>query len=98
VSRFLRAGLISDRVDDIIEASSILLRVVSSEDGKSRDLALDIADIASDLKEFIARWDCEPLIYTGRGTTDEVIALLDSLLDKAERVRRRSLRGGTAKV
>lgn len=93
MSRFLRAGLIADRVNDIIEASSMLLRESRFEDAKARDLALDIASMAADLRDFIARWDCEPLIYTGRGTTDEVISLLDSLLNRAEDLRRAGLQG-----
>ncbi len=94
MSRFLRAGLMRDRIDDIIEASSMLLREVDPRNEKLRALAQDIADMAADLSEFIARWDCEPLIYTGRGTTDEIIALLDSLLNKAEGMAK-SLKGDT---
>lgn len=62
----------------------MLLREVDPRDEKLRRLAEDIRDIAQDLRDFITRWDCEPLIYTGHGTTDEIIALLDSLLTKAE--------------
>lgn len=93
MSRFLRAGLIADRLNDIIEASSMLLGEIDPRDDKAGDLARDIGAIAADLKEFIARWECEPLIYTGRGTTDEVINLLDSLLSKARAAGRASLRG-----
>lgn len=84
MSRFLRAGLLRDRIDDILDASAILLREVDPRDDKLQRLAGDIRDIAQDLRDFITRWDCEPLIYTGRGTTDEVIALLDGLLSRAE--------------
>ena len=66
----------------------MLLQEVDPRNGKLRSLAQDIKDIASDLSEFIARWDCEPLIYTGRGTTDEIIAMLDSLLNRAEGMAR----------
>jgi hypothetical protein len=92
VSRFLRAGLIRDRLDDIAEASAMLLRDVDPGDEKVRDLALDIAEMAKDLREFISRWECEPLIFTGRGSTDEIISLLDSLLSKADRAARRAKR------
>lgn len=84
MSRFLRAGLMRDRIDDILEASSMLLREVDGRDDRLRLLAEDIRDIASDLRDFITRWDCEPLIYTGRGSTDEIIAMLDTLINRAE--------------
>lgn len=80
MSRFLRAGLMRDRIDDILDASTMLLGEVDPRDNKLRLLAEDIRDLAQDLRDFMSRWECEPLIYTGRGTTDEVIALLDKLL------------------
>lgn len=73
-----------DRIDDILDASALLLREVDPRDEKMRRLAEDIRDLAQDLRDFITRWDCEPLIYTGRGTTDEIISLLDGLLVRAE--------------
>ncbi len=84
MSRFLRAGLLRDRIEDILDASTMLLGEVDARDNKLRLLAEDIRDLAQDLRDFMTRWDCEPLIYTGRGTTDEVIALLDNLLTRAE--------------
>jgi len=92
VSRFLRAGMIRDRLDDIVEASSMLLRDLDSGNEKAKSLALDIAEMAKELREFICRWECEPLIYTGRGTTDEVISALDALLSAAESKSRRARR------
>jgi hypothetical protein len=77
-----------DRIDDILDASSMLLSEVDPRSERLRILAEDIRDIASDLRDFITRWDCEPLIYTGKGTTDEIIAMLDSLLNKAEGMAR----------
>ena len=92
MSRFLRAGMIRDRLDDIVEASSMLLRDLDSGNEKAKSLALDIAEMAKELREFICRWECEPLIYTGRGTTDEVISALDALLSAAESKSRRARR------
>lgn len=36
---------------------------------------------ADELSRVIGEMPCEPLIYTGEGTTDEVIEMLDSLID-----------------
>jgi hypothetical protein len=84
MSRFLRVGLISDGIGDIIEAASTLLVTIDPHDRKSAELAGEILDIARDLKEFLSRWSSEPIIYTGGGTTDEVICMLDALITKAE--------------
>jgi hypothetical protein len=92
MSRFLRAGLIRDRIDDIVEASLMLLRDAGKKDERIRDLALDIVEMARELREFISRWECEPLIYTGKGSTDEIISLLDSLLQRSERAAHRARR------
>jgi len=96
MSRFLRVGMIMDRIDDILEATTMLLEQISSEDAganlpKAREMAEDIRAMALDLREFISRWDCEPIIYTGRGTTDEVITMLDQLISRAERRKGRGL-------
>ncbi|MGI6162644.1 MAG: hypothetical protein ACOYEQ_01765 [Bacillota bacterium] len=88
MSRFLRVGIFLDRLDDIAEAAHMLLEATESggDEGisKSIELARDIESMAKDLRDFIARWNCEPLIYTGQGTTDEIINLLDRLLLNAE--------------
>lgn len=83
MSRFLRVGVIADGIGDIIEASSILLNTIDPNDDKSREIAKDILAMATDLKHFLARWSSEPIIYTGGGTTDEVICMLDGLITKA---------------
>lgn len=83
MSRFLRVGLISDRIGDIIEASSILLGRIDPQDERSLETAKDILAMATDLRQFLARWSSEPIIYTGGGTTDQVIDMLDALLSKA---------------
>jgi len=71
-----------------VDASSQLVKEINLGDQKLRRLAADIRDMALDLRDFIDRWDCEPLIYTGRGSTDEIISLLDGLLSKAEGMMR----------
>jgi len=52
--------------------------------GRSRELAMDIESMVSEIIDFISRWDCEPLIYIGKGTTDQVIAFLDALITQAQ--------------
>ncbi len=88
MSRFLRVGIFLDRLDDIAEAAQMLREATKSDDGqellRATELAADIESMATELRDFISRWNCEPLIYTGEGTTEEIINLLDTLLSNAE--------------
>ncbi|NLC15125.1 MAG: hypothetical protein GX784_02230 [Firmicutes bacterium] len=89
MSRFLRVGIFLDRLEDIAEAAGMLSDVVRSSGdvnlAKAVELAEDIESMAKELLNIITRWNCEPLIYTGAGTTEEIITLLDSLLKDAEK-------------
>ncbi|HHX27850.1 MAG: hypothetical protein ACOX5Q_01635 [Bacillota bacterium] len=82
MSRFLRVGFISDRIGDIIEASSLLLAEMDGDE-RAVETVQDILAMAKDVRDFLARWSSEPIIYTGPGTTDEVIAMLDTLITRA---------------
>ncbi len=88
MSKFLRAGIFRDRLNDIKEASQMLQKALDSggeeELGKSRELAMDIESMVCEIIDFISRWDCEPLIYIGKGTTDQVIAFLDALITQTQ--------------
>ena len=88
MSKFLRAGIFRDRLNDIKEASQMLQEALDSggeeELGKSRELAMDIESMVCEIIDFISRWDCEPLIYIGKGTTDQVIAFLDALITQTQ--------------
>ncbi len=95
MSRFLRVGIFLDRLEDIAEAASMLSEAAKSEEdielARAMELADDIESMARELRDFIARWNCEPLIYTGKGTTEEIINLLDTLLTNAESARTENL-------
>jgi hypothetical protein len=82
-------GIFLDRLEDIAEAAGMLSDVVRSSGdvnlAKAVELAEDIESMAKELLNIITRWNCEPLIYTGAGTTEEIITLLDSLLKDAEK-------------
>lgn len=95
MSRFLRVGIFLDRLEDIAEAASMLSEAAKSEEdielARAMELADDIESMARELRDFIAGWNCEPLIYTGKGTTEEIINLLDTLLTNAESARTENL-------
>lgn len=61
--------------------------------GRSRELAMDIESMVTEIIDFISRWDCEPLIYIGKGTTDQVIAFLDALITQTQSGKDEDLRG-----
>ncbi|HHY75498.1 MAG TPA: hypothetical protein GX500_01795 [Firmicutes bacterium] len=82
MSRFLRVGFISDRIGDIIEASSMLLERMDPADERA-EIVKDILSMACEVRDFLSRWSSEPIIYTGSGTTDDVIRMLDTLITEA---------------
>ncbi len=84
MSKFLRVGLIADTINDIIEASSMLLEHAQGSEAETRQIARDIHDMATNLLDFMSRLSCEPIIYTGKGSTDQVIDMLEKLLQRAE--------------
>ncbi len=88
MSKFLRVGIFRDRLNDIKEASQLLQEALDSGGeeglGRSRELAMDIESMVTEIIDFISRWDCEPLIYIGKGTTEQVIAFLDALITQAQ--------------
>lgn len=87
MSKFLRVGLIADTINDIIEASSLLLEKADKDEPGTRQIARDIYDMATNLLEFMSRLGSEPIIYTGKGSTDQVIDMLERLLKQAEAAR-----------
>ncbi len=84
MSKFLRVGLIADTINDIIEASSLLMDKTDKDEPGTRQIARDIHDMATNLLEFMSRLSSEPIIYTGEGSTDQVIDMLERLLKQTE--------------
>ena len=85
MTNFLSAGIINETISDINqkarEMKTYLAENRLEELKKSID---DLEEIALDLWVFIERFQCEPLIYTGPGKTDEVIKRLEWALAFSE--------------
>lgn len=81
MTNFLPAGIINDQLKDIYDATCRLEDLVSAE--VSDGIFECIQYIKSNVQEvlqLIQGFPCQPLIYTGRGSTEEVIARLEWLL------------------
>ncbi|MBE3519310.1 MAG: hypothetical protein IMW97_03285 [Firmicutes bacterium] len=100
MARFLRVGVFRDNLDRIIElCSDLQVEPEVSRNARVRQALDEIADLALGIKEFMNSFQSEPLIWTGRGDTDEVIAMLESLVAAAEsagRVLRKAWEGREA--
>ncbi|ADI01942.1 MAG TPA: hypothetical protein GXX39_05205 [Syntrophothermus lipocalidus] len=82
MTNFLPAGIILDQLEDILQYTLELeqkleQQVVSAE---TKQIASSIAGTVRDLLGFLQKFPCQPLVYTGSGTTEEVIARLEWLL------------------
>jgi len=88
VSYFLRAGFVYEHFQSILDAAERLRELLDLA-GQQRTLgsleeakgaAEEILEQSRQACELLDRLSCEPIIYTGEGKTEEVIAMLDSLL------------------
>lgn len=78
MTNFLPAGIINETIRDINQRSTETRQHLAA--GRLEEVAKGLAEIenmALDLRGFIECFSCQPLIYTGSGTTEEVINRLE---------------------
>jgi len=84
VTHFLPAGFLKEELREIERQARLLQEELrgagAATSARLRALADDIARRAREAYRSISRLSCEPLIWTGAGSTDEVISMLERLL------------------
>ncbi|NPV71397.1 MAG: hypothetical protein HPY55_12260 [Firmicutes bacterium] len=84
MTHFLSCGFLKDYLSEIHEAASRLDRLLESSgkaEGDDARLAAGFIVLKSgEALEILEAMRCEPLVWTGPGTTDEVIRRLEELL------------------
>jgi len=84
MSNFLPAGIIKDTITDIHQK---VLELKNERDLLRLKRGLgEIEDMTLDLAVFLEKLSCDPLIYTGAGSTEEVIKRLDWALTFSEEI------------
>lgn len=83
MTNFLPAGIINERLEELVERTSQLGELLKDRADVHAQLA-EIQEIAKSLQDFMQSFSCQPLIYTGRGTTEEVIDRLEWILTFAD--------------
>jgi len=83
MTNFLPAGIINERLEELVEKTSQLEELLKDREDVHAQLA-EIREIAKSLEAFMQSFSCQPLIYTGRGTTEEVIDRLEWILTFAD--------------
>lgn len=85
MSDFLPAAMINETLEDICEKIADLKLQIKADNKELIVNGLtEIEEMALDLWVFIERFPCQPLIYTGQGTTEEIIKRLDWALTFSE--------------
>lgn len=84
MTNFLPSGIINDTITDIYQK---LLELKNERDLLRLKRGLgEIEDMTLDLAIFLEKLSCDPLIYTGAGSTEEVIQRLDWALTFSEEI------------
>lgn len=85
MSQFLPAGIISDNVSDLAEKVAELRAYFEQGDMiRFKQSLRDLEEIIIEMAVFLETLSCQPLIYTGKGSTDEVIKRLEWALTLIE--------------
>lgn len=87
MTNFLPAGIINDTIIEIQAKSCELQKNLAEQNLHLLKQGLkDIEDMAVELAVFLERLSCQPLIYTGTGSTEEIIRRLDWALTFSEEI------------
>lgn len=85
MTNFLPAGIINDRLNDICRLAGELQELLApGKDSEVAEYLGQLQDAAQEVLDLIQSFSCQPLIYTGKGTTEEVITRLEWLLAFSE--------------
>lgn len=85
MSLFLPAGVISDNVSDLTEKIAELRAFYEQGDMiRLKESLRELEEMILEMAVFLETLSCQPLIYTGKGSTDEVIKRLEWALTQVE--------------
>jgi hypothetical protein len=84
MTNFLPAGIINETISEVCQKATQLREETDPE--RLRKGLVEIEEIALELALFLEKMSCQPLIFTGPGTTEEVIKRLDWALAFSEEI------------
>ena len=87
MTNFLPAGIINDTILEIQSKISDLQKELALRNLYNLKQGLqEVEELAVQLALFLEKLSCEPLIYTGTGTTEEIIRRLEWALTFSEEI------------
>ncbi len=87
MTNFLPAGMINETLEDICQKINEMKGKLAQGDTVYVQQGLqELEEITLDLWVFIEKFNCQPLIYTGHGGTEEIINRLEWALAFSEEV------------
>lgn len=87
MTNFLPAGIINDTILEIQTKSCDLQKELAQQNLYNVKKGLkEIEELAVELALFLEKLSCQPLIYTGSGTTEEIIRRLEWALTFSEEI------------
>lgn len=87
MTNFLPAGIINDTILEIQSKISDLQKELALRNLYNLKQGLqEVEELVVELAIFLEKLSCEPLIYTGTGTTEEIIRRLEWALTFSEEI------------
>lgn len=87
MTNFLPAGIINDTVIEIQAKCAELQKDLAAQNlYRIKQGIKEIEDLTVELAVFLERLSCQPLIFTGPGTTEEIIRRLEWALTFTEEI------------
>ncbi len=87
MTNFLPAGMINETLEDICQKILEIKEKLAQSDTVYVQKGLqELEEMTLDLWVFIEKFTCQPLIYTGPGSTEEIIKRLEWALAFSEEV------------
>lgn len=85
MTNFLPAGIINETLEEICEKITRIKEMMDAgENEPAKQGLMELEETALGLWIFIEKFSCQPLIYTGLGSTDEIMRRLEWALTFTE--------------
>lgn len=78
MTNFLPAGIITDGLEEIHNRlADLRISIAAGDNGQAEKELRELENTVQEMRSFFKEFSCQPLVYTGPGTTEEIITRLE---------------------